>query len=67
MQSRRRYIYSNCVLLCDVIRHVADMQQMWLYQKCHDPDCKRVNYRSAGVAIPVTALESSVSKIKSET
>ena len=29
-------------------RIVADLSKGIYYQKCHDPDCKRVNFRSQG-------------------
>ncbi|KAK3714531.1 hypothetical protein QZH41_003878 [Actinostola sp. cb2023] len=31
---------------------VADMRQSVYYQKCHDPECKRINYKSQEKPIP---------------
>ena len=31
------------------VRIVADLRLGVYYQKCHDPDCRRIDYRSPGM------------------
>ena len=46
----------SCVRACSGARnrYVADLDELLLYQKCHDPDCK--GYRSPGVQIPAKII-----------
>ena len=36
------------VLLLLYYRMVADLKKGTYYQKCHDPDCRRINFHSNG-------------------
>ncbi|XP_014789422.2 DNA-directed primase/polymerase protein isoform X1 [Octopus bimaculoides] len=38
------------------IRLIVDLKQCVYYQKCHDPDCKRINYRSEDYLLPDNLL-----------